>query len=239
MTRRYFFPDLPPMGGPISLPDTEAQHAARVMRVQIGQSITLFDGKGHESEATVTSVTKRECHCQAHPAEAMDRESSQKLHLGIALPKPDRARELIERLTELGVWAITPLVAERTQRAPSDAMMEKLARGVIESSKQCGRNHLMRLLPPTSAQSFFQECGSLAIERWIAHPQGSPLTRMLREENTRPPATDVLAAVGPEGGWSDAELDSADNCGFVKVGLGKRIYRIETAATVIASLLAD
>ncbi len=233
MTRRYFVPDLPPNGGPISLPDAEAQHAIRVMRVQVGQSMTLFDGSGNEAVARVTGVTKRQCQCEAEIAAAINRESIHKLHLAVALPKPDRARELIERLTELGVSSLTPLVAERSQRPPSEALVAKLDRAVVEASKQCGRNRLLQITSPSTSQDFFRQSQSKRMTRWIADPEGGKLPPM-----TEHPPAEVIAAVGPEGGWSDAELDSAIECGFVKLGLGKRIYRIETAATVIAALVS-
>ncbi len=234
MTRRYFVPDLPLRGGPVSLPDSEAQHAARVMRVQPGDSITLFDGKGHESQAIVIAVGKRACQCDAAAALTVDRETSRSLSLGVALPKPDRARELIERLTELGVRSVTPLVAERSQRPPSASLLEKLSRAIVEASKQCGRNQLMEISAPCDAKAFFGDPPLVSASRWIAHPEGQPIG--LLAEKSQP---DVVAAIGPEGGWTDAELELATEAGFVRMGLGKRIYRIETAATIVAAVLSD
>jgi 16S rRNA (uracil1498-N3)-methyltransferase len=234
MTRRYFVPDLPLRGGVVPLPESEAQHAARVMRVQPGERITLFDGKGHESQAVVRAVRKRECECDAEAAVAVDREPSRSLHLGVALPKSDRARQLIERLTELGVRTVTPLVAERSQRPPSVSLLEKLSRAVVEASKQCGRNRLLEIGDAQDAKSFFDDHPPAGGSRWIAHPDGQPIGPLAAE-----PHATVVAAVGPEGGWTDAELQVASQCGFVTVGLGKRIYRIETAASIIGAVLSD
>ncbi len=236
MTRRYYVPNLRIAAAPasVSLPDAEALHAIRVMRVKAGDRITLFDGHGYESEAIVTSVTKRKCDCDAQAAVAVDREPSHRLHLGIALPKADRARELMERLTELGVSVVTPLVAERTQWAASSGLLAKLGRAVVEASKQCGRNELMRITASASAESFFREASSGDPQRWIAHPGGT-LWRQLPEHSSN----ETVVAIGPEGGWSDAELAEASDCGFAKVGLGKRVYRIETAAAFFGSLFAD
>jgi 16S rRNA (uracil1498-N3)-methyltransferase len=234
MTRRYHVPDLPLRGGPVPLPESEAQHAARVMRVQPGDRITLFDGNGHESQAVVRAVRKRECECDAEAAVWVDRETSQSLHLGVALPKSDRARELIERLTELGVRTVTPLVAERSQRPPSGALLEKLSRAVVEASKQCGRNRLMEIGDTQVAKSFFDAHRLAGPSRWIAHSDGQPIGPLAAE-----PHATVVAAVGPEGGWTDAELQAASQCGFLPVGLGKRIYRIETAASMIGAVLSD
>lgn len=231
MTRRYFVPDLPKNGGLVGLPDSEVQHATRVMRVQIGDEVTLFDGKGYESLATIASVSRHECQCDAGPAEGVDREPQTEIHLGVALPKPDRSRELIERLTELGVKSVTPLTAERTQRPPSESLIEKLKRGVIEACKQCGRNELLQVRPTQSALTFFSDQSESV--RLIAHPSAEavPLDRQFD-------AAVTIAAVGPEGGWTDGEFQFATEHGFKPIQLGARIYRIETAATVIASVLA-
>ncbi len=74
MTRRYFVPDLPILGGLVSLPEAEAQHASRVMRVQVGDDLVLFDGRGHEAIAHFVQVGRKECHCQADPAQVINRE---------------------------------------------------------------------------------------------------------------------------------------------------------------------
>ena len=228
MTRRYFVSDLPHSGGVIRLPDSEAQHALRVMRVQVGQTVTLFDGCGRESKATIESVSKRECICAALPARTVDREPSTWVELGIALPKPDRAKELVERLTELGVKRVTPIVADRTQRKPSDSMIEKLNRIVIEACKQSGRNELMVISEPIEFQSFCSSSTELA--RWIAHPDGPLLSELSIDQTTK-----HTIAIGPEGGWAEEELEFAFQSGFQPIGLGKRIYRVETAAVVTAS----
>ena len=142
MTRRYFVPKLPAQGGPIDLPDAEAQHAVRVMRVQVGEELELFDGNGHQSRGVITQIKRNACQCEVSQVSFVSREPAVVVNLGIALPKPDRAKELIERLTELGVHRVTPLVAERSQRPPGDSLLEKLSRAVIEACKQSGRNIL-------------------------------------------------------------------------------------------------
>ena len=233
MTRRYFHPDLPAAGGLIQLADDEAQHATRVMRVEIGDKIILFDGRGNEAEAEIISATRRECHCRSEPALAVDRESSTRLHLAIALPKPDRAKELIERLTELGVDTVTPIVGARTQREPSASLIEKLRRAVIEASKQCARNRLLAVQDPVSLADFLSNIDKAAT-RWVAHPTGAEILSPGRNSNQN-----LIALVGPEGGWTDEEVEESLANGFEAVSLGKRILRIETAAALIAAITAD
>lgn len=232
MTRRYYHPNLPPNGGSVTLGESESQHAIRVMRVKVGDEIVLFDGKAMQAGATVSEVTRRDCHCSVLAAEHIDREPTNKLHLAVALPKPDRAKELIERLTELGVATVTPIVAERTQRPPSPSLMDKLRRGVIEACKQSERNVLMQIADPTSLEDYLETAGSVST-KWIAHPNGDFINDVSIEANS-----EFAALIGPEGGWSDQEVAGAIQAGYKKLGLGKRIYRIETAAVVIAAKLA-
>jgi 16S rRNA (uracil1498-N3)-methyltransferase len=235
MTRRYFVPELA-VAGLISLSTEEAQHAIRVMRVQVDDHVTLFDGRGHQCEATVVGIGRNECQCVAGDVTAVDREPDCEVHLGIALPKPDRARELIERLTELGVTSVTPIMAARTQRGPSESVLEKLRRGVIEACKQSGRNRLMTVHEPVNASEFFASnvlgSDSGASVCIIAHP--TPSSVSLAKFHGRP---SVTAAIGPEGGWTDEEVAMATGAGYQSVDLGKRVYRIETAAAVIAVVL--
>ncbi|MEM1067357.1 MAG: RsmE family RNA methyltransferase [Planctomycetota bacterium] len=232
MTRRYFAPDLPSIGDSLGLSAEESQHATRVMRLEVGDRLTLFDGLGSESEAEVIQVARNLCEVRIESKATVDREPACTIHLAIALPKPDRSRELIERLTELGVHRVTPLVAERTQRPPSESLLDKLRRGVVEACKQCGRNQLLQVTDPIPSSDFLQTpCDTV---KWIADPQGDqPL--VLKAESP----SDVVVAIGPEGGWTPQERELAAANGFESVGLGKRIYRIETAATVFAAVLAS
>jgi 16S rRNA (uracil1498-N3)-methyltransferase len=230
MTRRYFVPDLPFLGGLVSLPEAEAQHASRVMRVQVGDDLVLFDGRGNEATANFVHVGRKECHCQANAAQAINREPKREIHLAIALPKPDRSRELIERLTEMGVCSLTPLIAQRTQRPPTDSLLAKLRRGVIEACKQSGRNQLLNLKEPMQSDAFFRSCEQHT--RWIAHPAMDDIIR------DAAPTGRFYVAIGPEGGWTDDEVQLAVLNGFRAIDLGARTYRIETAATAIAAVLA-
>ncbi|WP_146593186.1 RsmE family RNA methyltransferase [Novipirellula galeiformis] len=239
MTRRYYCPNLPLKGGKVALLDTEAQHAIRVMRANAGDGITLFDGQGNEADATIDAVTRRECFCSANPSTRPNRESTTSLHLGIALPKPDRCRELIERLTEIGVRTVTPVVAARTQREPSAALLEKLRRTVIEACKQSGRNRLMTIQAPVTTATFVAEPAVPSETRWIAHPNDECEDVLRSPPASRPDeeTKSYLVAVGPEGGWTDDEVALASQHGFQCLPLGNRIYRIETAAVVIAARL--
>jgi 16S rRNA (uracil1498-N3)-methyltransferase len=151
------------------------------------------------------------------------------LHVASALPKGDRGDVLIEKLTELGVTDFTPLTTVRSVVQPKDAKVDKLRRAVIEASKQCGRNVLLRVHPPCSLQAWCN-MPELPTTRWIADPGGEPLVM--------PEATNGYAvAIGPEGGFAQVEVDAAVQLGFCKVSLGPRILRVETAAMLLAATI--
>jgi len=232
MTRRYFVPHLPLRGGHISLPDSEALHAIKVIRVRDGQEVELFDGRGHQARARISQVGRNHCECEVEPGLEISREPEVTIDLGIALPKPERAKELIERLTELGVRSLTPIVADRSQRPPSDALLDKLSRVVIEACKQSGRNQLLQIHPTQTAKHFFAHAGSET--KLIAHPSqpSLPLRAIQRDLS-------VTAAIGPEGGWTEEEVTHAVDEGFKTIVLGSRVYRIETAAVAITAVLVD
>lgn len=233
MTRRYFVPELPPAGGVVGLEPAEARHAVRVMRVAAGDRVTLFDGRGHEALAEVIRPGRDECLCHAGPRRAVDRELPRSLVMAVALPRPERAREMAERLSELGVAAVVPLVTARTQRPPAENRLEKLRRAVAESCKQCGRNRLMRIGEPLA----FPQALDLPGNRWLLDPGGPPASSLLAAES--PAASpELLVLVGPEGGWTDDELGQAGERGVRPVSLGPRIYRIETAAVAVAAVVA-
>ncbi len=231
MTRRYYCPDLTTSGTLVSLGESESGHAIKVMRVQIGDDVELFDGNGKQAKASVTSLTRKECHLKILTVAEIDREPSVRLQFAIAMPKPDRCKEMIERLTELGVHRIVPIVASRSQREPSASLIGKLRRAVIESCKQSQRNALMEVSDPMQLASFLAEASD-AVTKWIAHPDGEVIAS---GSNAAVDAATLL--IGPEGGWTQDEIEEAITAGYQKISLGKRIYRIETAAVYLASKL--
>ena len=231
MTSRYHLAGLPIGGGSLSLPPAESHHAATVMRVRCGDRLTLFDGQGHEAEATIVSVSKREVRLTAEPAVYRPRENRRAVTLAVAMPKGDRARELVERLTELGIDRLVPLHCERSPWAVSAAALAKWQRVAVEACKQCGRNRLMEIEEP---QSVAEQLGRPLADGeigWFAHPGGGEMNADSLGERS---ATAIRVAIGPEGGFTEGEVAAARAAGWTPVGLGERIYRIETAAVIVA-----
>jgi 16S rRNA (uracil1498-N3)-methyltransferase len=231
-----FFSAAPVTTNVATLDGPEAHHLLHVMRARPGERVTLFDGSGAEFDAVVEHLSRSTVTFRVGERREIDRELPYPLIVGVALPKGDRQKWLVEKLTELGVTELVPLVTDRGVAQPSAGSIERLTRTVIEASKQCGRNRLMRI-----SQSR-EWCDWIAVDpvdkserRLLAHPGGEPLASL----PTTPPSPTRLA-IGPEGGISDAELAGAVAAGWCVCDLGKRILRVETAAiTFVAATVSQ
>jgi 16S rRNA (uracil1498-N3)-methyltransferase len=168
----------------------------------------------------------------------VDRELPLVLTLGVALPKGDRQRWLVEKAVELGVTRLAPLRTARGVAQPVDRAVERLRRTVIEASKQCGRNRLMEVLAPQELGDYLAGPSGEAA-RWIAHP-GAAAPDL--SAGDAPRASDaphpVYLAVGPEGGFTPEEVELARAAGWRPVGFGPRTLRIETASVALAAFVA-
>ncbi|TWT47225.1 16S rRNA (uracil(1498)-N(3))-methyltransferase [Botrimarina hoheduenensis] len=216
-------------GATATLDGPEAHHLLHVMRGKVGDRLTLFDGSGAEYEAQVTGLTRSAATLAVLAREAIDRELPFALTLGVALPKGDRQRVLVEKLTELGVTRLTPLQTERSVVDLKGGAVDKLRRMVVEASKQCGRNRLMGIDEPQRLADFLT--APATGPRLLAHPSGSVFPQRI---GTDP----AVIAIGPEGGFSDEEVAAARGAGWSVATFGPRILRIETAAIMAAALCA-
>jgi 16S rRNA (uracil1498-N3)-methyltransferase len=225
-----FFTDQPICGPTVVLAGDEARHLATVMRAQPGDTVTLFDGSGAEYSATIVRIGKREAELRIDARREVDRELTFDLTIAVALPKGERQKWLVEKLTELGVTRLVPLVTERGVAQPTMAAIDRLRRGVIEASKQCGRNRLMQIDEPSPAADLFARAPA-DITRLIAHPGGGAFS-------ATESAGAVICAIGPEGGFAPAELAAARGAGWQSISLGPRVLRVETAAIAASAILA-
>lgn len=226
MSHRYYLPTITP-GEPVALDGPEAHHLLHVMRAGVGDEVTLFDGRGGEYEAKVAALGRREVALEVGPRREVDRELERRIVVGVALPKGDRQKWLVEKLTELGAAQLVPLVTHRGTVKLHDRGEEKLERAVIEASKQCGRNVLMEVSRPQSLEEFLTTAKGL-----IAHPGGEALSAIGELADT------VTIAIGPEGGFTEEEVSAADQRGWRRVSLGRSILRIETAAMAMVARLS-
>jgi 16S rRNA (uracil1498-N3)-methyltransferase len=224
MAERYYAPGLVESLGDWVLEEEEAHHLLRVRRGKPGDAVQLFDGAGLRAEAVVAAVSKRSA--QLRLLSFQRSKNDQGLILGSAPPKGERLLWLIEQCTQLGVKSWTPVVSERTVVHPGDAKIDKLRRKVIEACKQCGRDHLMEIREAATLRDFLV-AKPPATTGWFLDPSGEPLAK---------PEAPSWACVGPEGGWTPAEIVLAKENGWTIRSLPGHVLRIETACAAAASL---
>jgi 16S rRNA (uracil1498-N3)-methyltransferase len=224
---RFFCPGLDPTGPAAVLDGDEAHHLSRVLRAGEGTAVELFDGRGRAVSAVVRAVSKTRVEL-AVGAPLPDRAAAIDLTLAVAPPKGDRFDWLVEKTTEMGVARLVLIGTERSEVEPRDAKLDRLRRRIIEASKQCGRARLMELTGPVALVEFLRSDHGNAV-RMIAHPSGSACCR--------PDGRNAAVAIGPEGGFSDREIDEATRLGWSPIGLGPTVLRVETAALAASSLV--
>jgi 16S rRNA (uracil1498-N3)-methyltransferase len=225
-----FYVNCPLAPGLVGLPESEAHHLATVCRLGPGDAVCLFNGDGHEYPARVATVQRRSVEVEILGRETPLRELPFRLEIAAPLPKGDRAQFLVEKLTEMGVTSFVPLSTRRSVVHPREAKLDKLRRYVIEASKQCGRNRLMEISEVTGWERYVQR-GGLPRRCWIGQVDG-------RSAQELGPGADNAVMVGPEGGWTDQELEVA-KAHWRPVSLGPRTLRIETAAIAFAAILSN
>ena len=219
--------------GPVVVEGSEAHHLGVVCRLRPGDPLCLFNGDGKEYPARVLEVQRRQVTVEIVSVASPQREVGVPLVVAAPLPKGDRAQFLIEKLTEIGVTSFVPLTSQRSVIEPRESRLEKLQRQVIEASKQCGRNVLMTIESLTSWATFCQR-GELPGLKIFGHPGGAS-NGQLQADRARHTLVGFTLAVGPEGGFTDDEVELARAAGWLPMDLGPRILRIETAALVLAT----
>ncbi len=234
---RFFAPDLP-RAGTFDLDEDQSRHLSQVLRLSPGQEVVAFDGNGGEALCVIETCTRKSARLAIARRTDTDRELNCRLHLFVALPKGDRQKNLVESLVQLGVSGLHPLITQRSVAEPVDSALERLERQVIEASKQCGRNTLMRIGAPQAlrAGNAMLEMNSIGTLKYVAHPyhHDQPLAATAGGWDS---AKEIWGLIGPEGGLTEQEVQLLSSQGWQPVHLGTRILRVELAAIAMASVI--
>jgi 16S rRNA (uracil1498-N3)-methyltransferase len=218
------------------------RHLARVLRVAPGDAVTLFDGAGGEALAQVARVGRAEIELQLAAAPAGSAPtgpapaSRAAIVLLVSVPKGARMDLLVQKTVELGVSRIVPVLSARAVARPEPGRRARWLKIAREAARQCGRADVPGVeaampladalalpdLPPRRLALFEAE-RARSLRAALAEPAGPSATALL---------------VGPEGGFAPGEIDAAAAHGFLAVGLGPRILRVETAAIIAVGLVA-
>ncbi len=230
-------------GTELELPDAAARHV-QVLRLQPGDSITLFNGMGGaqagEFAAEVVRMGRNTVQVRVQSRAALQREAAQAVHLAIGMPANERMDWLVEKATELGAASIQPLSTQRTVlRFDAQRAQKKLQHWqaiAVAACEQCGRNQLPLIHPVSAFGPWLQAAAGGGLARLLLSLQ--PHAPMLERQALPELAEGGLFLCGPEGGLSNDEEVQALAAGFTAISLGPRVLRSETAALAALARLA-
>ncbi|OZB04527.1 MAG: 16S rRNA (uracil(1498)-N(3))-methyltransferase [Idiomarina sp. 34-48-12] len=222
------------IGETLELEADAANHVGRVLRMNAGQQLELFNGDGSNYAATIIESSKRSVAVQIDHVEANSTESAVHIHLAQGISRGDRMDFVLQKSVELGVAAITPLFTERCGvKLSGERLLKKQQQWqkiVIAACEQSGRSKVPTVHTPVS------------FNQWLTQlPEGLRLTldpyaeKPLRDLAEKPAKLTLF--IGPEGGLSEQEVASASEHDFLPVRLGPRILRTETAALTALSII--
>jgi 16S rRNA (uracil1498-N3)-methyltransferase len=234
---RIYVPQTLRPGREVELPLQAGEHIARVLRLDRGHPLRLFNGSGDEYEAELASLAKRSVTARVlESAEAEDRESPLRITLAQGIARGEKMDWILQKATELGVARIVPIVTDRTEVKLDPERAERRVahwEAVVASAcEQCGRSRLPEVAEPLKLADWAASLDESAGLRLALDPQGD-----------LPASTRATLAVGPEGGLSSHDLATLGAAGFQGLRLGPRILRTETAGlaalAVMQALIGD
>lgn len=219
----------------VVLPEQAGEHVARVLRLEHGHPLILFNGDGCEYDATLAALVKRAVSAKITAVRESDREAPLQVTLAQGIARGEKMDWILQKATELGVARIVPLVTERTEvKLDEDRAERRRAHWmsvIAGACEQCGRNRLPALEPPQRLDRWLGSLGAAPALRLALLPEGDASLRQLPQMENG-----ATLAVGPEGGFSEHDIALLGQGGFRGLRLGPRILRTETAG--VAALAA-
>lgn len=229
---RFFVPNPLSVGSIIALPDNVAHHWSKVLRAKIGDTAVLFNGQGGEYIATLCQIDKKSVLVTINQHNPNNRTAPFCATLGQVMSRGERMDYAIQKSVEMGVHEIQLLTSEHCQaHLKYERDKKKLTHWqaiAISACEQCGLNIIPKILPPIDIASWIRNCDkSLKLIMTPKDATGQPTCI----------PKDIALLVGPEGGFSQDEIDLAITHGFCAWTIGERVLRTETAPVVALSAL--
>lgn len=216
----------------VNLTEAASKHISRVLRLQKGATIILFNGHGGEFAAVISAIEKQHVQVSIEDYYDINRESSLQLHLGQGISRGEKMDYTIQKAVELGIHEITPLFTEhsevRLDKERSAKRMRHWEAIIISASEQSGRTSIPILHEPCELKTWSAQ--ATESQKLLFHPLGTTTLKTCAATKS------VRVAIGPEGGFSDKEIAYATSQNFSVLQFGPRILRTETAA--VAALCA-
>lgn len=211
----------------------ESTHCIRVLRLGKGEKVQLIDGRGGWYNAVITIPDVKRCGLDIINAINHNRNRSFSLHLAIAPTKNiDRFEWFVEKVVEIGIDVITPLLCQRSERRTLKT--DRLHKLIISTMKQAMVPYLPMLHELTEFNRFISSFQGSSYNHFIAHCEDNEKKKLLEEAA---PHTNVVVLIGPEGDFTPGEIDLAVAQGFIPVTLGPNRLRTETAGIVACHTL--
>lgn len=238
MAPRFFCPDPIPETGELRLPEALVHHAVRVLRARTGEPVVLFDGRGGAFAATLRERDKQ-WFAQIDARLPDERESPVSVGLVQALASGDKMDWIVQKAVELGVASIVPVRAHRcVLRLDAARAAKRVAHWqqvVVAACEQSGRNHVPTVAPLSDLETYLNASGGASsglATRFVLDPVGGA-----RLADCKRPAGGVHVLIGPEGGWTEAELAACRASGCAMISLGPRVLRTETAGLAVLAAI--
>lgn len=220
----------------------DAAHIKKVLRMNPGDEILIFDGSGREYTARLSEIGSDRCLAEIISAEMSKQEPTVKVTVFQAVPKSGKMEGIIQKAVELGVTGIVPVAADRcvSRLDGGKREAEKLKRWnkvAVEAAKQCGRGILPRVEPCIGFKAAIERMKESGLALMPYEMLGHDGVSNLKDILDKSDSADISIIIGPEGGFSDSEADYALKSGIVMVGLGHRILRTETVSSMMLSII--
>lgn len=232
---RFYFPDNLTLHSTVELPAEVFRHAIQVLRLTVGETLILFNGQGGEYQATLQSVGKRSASVSLDHFNADDLEAPIAITLVQAIIKPDKMDFALQKAVELGVTAIQPLLTQRSVVRMGKEQADKKQshwQGIVTAAcEQSGRTRLPTVHAPLNLEAWLATKASGT--HLILVPGDYPRINALPAQLAPP----LSLLIGPEGGFTEEEVQLCLQHGLQGVSLGPRILRAETATLAALALL--
>lgn len=223
-------------GAELSVEGDRARYLGRVLRLRVGDQITVFNGNGPEWAATIHAMTGSTATLLIGDSQEVRTESPLKIHLVQGISRGERMDFVVQKATELGVKRISPVLTEygvvKLDQARSEKRRRHWASVAASACEQSGRTRLPLIDAPMTLRDWFGNKPAEVDAELVLRPGASDSLAAVEA-----PTTKVCLLIGPEGGLSDAEYEDAAVAGFGAVSLGPRVLRTETAAVAALSVL--
>ena len=224
---RFFTQDITQTEGCITGED--AKHIAKVLRMKVGDGLTVCDTKGYDYDCMIEEIGAGEVRLKVLSVAPSQTEPSVQVHLYQAMPKADKLETIVQKAVELGAASITPVMTRRCVSRPDTKSMDKKLvrynRIALEAAKQCGRGVVPPVQPLLELPQALEQMQKTGCPILFYENATAPAKQILAKAG----ASEITVLIGAEGGFDEDEVALAKEHGCHVLSLGKRILRCETA----------